>query len=449
MTMNSELRVETGLLPHGGVLCAVSGGADSMCLLHWLKSREAELDIRVYAAHYEHGLRGEESLRDCAFVEAYCRERGIPCTVEHGDVRGYAARHGLGLEEAARALRYDFLERTADALGCGRIATAHNADDNAETLLLHLVRGSGTAGLCGIPPERGRIVRPLLGCTRAEIERYLKENGLAHVEDGSNGDEAFSRNRLRLRVMPVLRELNPSFAEAAGRTAQLLREDDACLRALARDFIAAQYRDESLPLAALQALHPAVAGRVLRALCPESLSRAHVDAALRFVSDTALGWLDLPGLRLRRERGRLYFDGRTEPGEIPPRPLTPGTVTEVPEARLRIRSSLSVYTGAEIHSEFKTLCFKCENIYGSVFCTSRRPGDRMRPAGRNLTKSLKALFLEAGMTQRERDKTPVFRDEAGVLAVYGLARDERSLPEPGDRVLRLEIERTEDSGKHG
>lgn len=447
--MSTELRGDLSLLPRGsGVLCAVSGGADSMCLLHWLKTHERELGLRVCAAHYEHGLRGQESLRDCAFVGAWCRREQIPFRVEHGDVRGYAAAQGLGLEEAARELRYAFLERAADALGCDYIATAHNADDNAETLLLHLCRGGGAAGLSGIPPRRGRILRPLLGCTRAEIEDYLAENGVAHVEDSSNGDETFARNRLRRQVMPVLRELNPAFAAAAGRTAALLRSDDECLRAMAEAFITREYRDESLPLPALRALHLAVAGRVLRALCPESLSFEHVEAALRFAGGEGYGELDLPGLRLRREQGRLSF-GAEEQVTIPERALEPGTVTEVPEAGLSVRVSRDVYTGQEIHSEFKTYYLKCEKIDGSLLCSSRRPGDRMRPAPRHVTKSLKSLFLEAGMTRRERDAALVIRDGAGVLAVCGLAQDERSLPETGDSVYRLEIEKTEEKEKHG
>ena len=448
--MSTELRADRSLLPAGsGVLCAVSGGADSMCLLHWLWSRRDELGLRVCAAHYEHGLRGAEALRDCAFVEDWCRNQGIPFVAEHGDVRAYAAEKGLGLEAAARELRYDFLERAADGFGCELIATAHNADDNAETLLLHLCRGSGAAGLSGIPPRRGRIVRPLLACTRAQIEAYLDEHGVEHVEDGSNGSEDFARNRLRLRVTPVLRELNPAFAAAAGRTAELLRADDECLCALADGFIAKEYRDDSLPLAALSELHPAVARRVLRSLCPESLSREHVEAALAFAEGTERGFLDLPGLRLRREQGRLFFDGEGPEPEFPTRELLPDTATELPELGLRLRCGRDVFRAGEIHSEFKTYFFKCEKIRGGLLCSPRRPGDRMRPAGRKLSKSLKSLFLEAGLTQRERGRALVIRDEEGVLAVWGLAQDERGLPEDGDAVLRLDIERTEDERAHG
>lgn len=423
------------LLPQGSrVLCAVSGGADSMCLLHWLR-RQA--DLCVFAAHFEHGLRGEESLRDAEFVERWCAQEGIPCTVEHGDAGTYARENGLGVEEAARELRYAFLERTADALGCERIATAHNADDNAETVLLNLCRGAGSAGLSGIPPWRGRIVRPLLSVTRSEIEAYLEKNGVHHMEDSSNGSDEFRRNRLRHQVLPVLRELNPRFSEAVGRTARRLREDEDCLDALAREFLARSYDGESLALQELNGLHPAVASRVLRALCPKGLEQTHVDAALRFCHGSGLGTLDLPGFSLRREQGRLY-PGAPEHRPLPDRRVCPGEVLDLPEAGLRLRAELTDHNG-EIYDLFKTYLFKCENICGKLYCTGRRPGDRFHPQGRGCGKSLHDLFREAGLTQAQRDRVPVLRDDAGVLAVYGYPADERARPEPGDRVLRIEF----------
>ena len=296
--MTIDFGKERELLPRGTrLLCAVSGGADSMCLLHLMKSRAAELEIQVFAAHYEHGLRGEESLRDCAFVENWCREKGILCVSEHGDVRAYAREKGMGTEAAARELRYAFLQKTAEELGCTRIATAHNAEDNAETLLLNLCRGSGAAGLRGIPPVRGNIIRPLLGCTRAEIEEYLRENHVPHVEDSSNAGDEYSRNLIRHRVTPALREINPAFSSAALRTAELMRRDEDCLSTMAEEFIRENFDGVSLPLERLRALHPAVAGRVFRRLCPESLSLDQVDGLIRLAESNELAFADLPGIR--------------------------------------------------------------------------------------------------------------------------------------------------------
>ena len=420
--------------PGSRVLCAVSGGADSMALLHRLWSERETLGIEVCAAHYEHGLRGEESRRDAAFVENWCRERGIPCLVEHGDVPAYAKGKRLGIEEAARELRYAFLARAAKTLGCDRIATAHTADDNAETLLFHLLRGSGAAGLCGIPRQRGAVIRPLLDTSRAEIERYLKKNAVPHVEDGSNESDAYSRNLLRHRVMPVLRELNPKTDEAMGRTARLLARDEDCLTEQAASFLQTQ-QDEGVDGAALCALHPAVASRVIRLYWPAALSFEQTETVLAFAGGSERGFLDLPGGRLRREQGRLYRDAERRV-VLPERELPRNGSLEIPEAGLLLRCEIREQA-EEIKGLFKTYLFKYEKICGKITCTGRRNGDRFHPAGRGCGKTLKALFAEAGLTRAQRDRIPVLRDEAGILAVLGFGLDERVCAQPGDRVLRV------------
>ena len=431
------------MLPSGArVLCAVSGGADSMCLLQLLHGLEEERGIRVFAAHFEHGLRGEESLRDMAFVENWCREQKIPCLAERGDTRALAEKEHLGLEEAARKLRYAFLERAADHFGCDRIATAHTADDNAETVLLNLVRGSGTKGLGGIPPRRGNIVRPLLETDRAEIEAYLKAQGVPHVEDSSNESLDFSRNRLRREILPLLREMNPALNDALGRTAALLRRDDSFLRGLAEEWLDKNFDGESLPLSKLRKLHPAVASRAVKKLCPRSLSAAQTESVLRFAEGTELGYLDLPGLRLRREQGRLYLQTE-QPPEIVPRRIEIGKTTEFPELGLRVRAEKAPAGGKEINSPFNSFCFGYEKIKGDIVGTGRRPGDRMHPASRGVGKSLKALFLESGMTSIQRSRALVFRDGGGILAVYPLALDERAVPAPDEEILLLTVEKME------
>ena len=299
------------MLPTGSsVLCAVSGGADSMCLLHWLNELREVYDFSLFAAHYEHGLRGEESLRDAEFTKNACTDIGIPCTVGNGDVAAYAAKHKMGLEDAARTLRYRFLEKTADDLGCDRIATAHTMNDNAETVLMNLCRGAGTRGLSGIPPVRGRLIRPLLQTSREEIDDYLREHNIAHVEDSSNESDAFTRNRIRHQVIPLLIEENPSFLNAVGRTSELLREDDACLCREAEQFLETWQEGNSIPAKPLLALDPAVASRVIRILCGCSVSMERTRALLQFAGSTERGIFEIPGRKVRREHGRLFFGER-------------------------------------------------------------------------------------------------------------------------------------------
>ena len=246
------LAAEYDMLPRGEtILCAVSGGADSRCLLHLLWSGQEEGGYHVAAAHFDHCLRGEESRRDAAFVADWCRERQIPCHLGEGDVAREAEESGEGVEAAARRLRYAFLEDTAQKIGAGRIATAHNADDNGETLLLHLVRGSGLQGLTGIPPRRGNLVRPLLTTLRADIADYLERHGVPHVEDSTNTDTRYSRNFLRHQVMPLLRELNPNLTAALSSAARTLRTDNDYLTAqAARAAAAARWAEDDLVIRA-------------------------------------------------------------------------------------------------------------------------------------------------------------------------------------------------------
>ncbi len=219
------------MLPEGAlVLAAVSGGVDSISLLHWLHAR----GVRVAAGHLHHGMRGAAADGDEAFVRGFCTRRGIPFYAGHADVGALAREMGVSTEEAGRAARYAFLKRTAAEIGASRVATAHHADDNAETLLFQLVRGA-RSGLGGIAPVRGAYIRPFLGVTRAQIEAYAAENGLEHRLDEMNLDDAFSRNYLRHEIMPRLASVNAAAAAHMAETARTLRVESEYLDALARE----------------------------------------------------------------------------------------------------------------------------------------------------------------------------------------------------------------------
>ena len=422
----------TDRLPKDGmILCAVSGGVDSMYLLCRLR----ELGFIVAAAHYHHGLRGAEADRDETFVRSFCEEQSIPCCTERGDAAAFARENRMGIEEAARILRYGFLERAADQMDAAVIATAHTADDNAETILLHLARGAGLRGLCGIPPVRGRIVRPMLDVTREEAEAYLQARGIPHVEDSTNAGDGYARNRIRHTVIPSLRTENPRLAETLSRTARLLREDESYLAERAETFIADNLTDGSLPGKALAALPKPVASRVVRRMAGE-ISSEHVEAILHIAA--VGGTADVPGMRVVSSAGRIVF-GATEQPRLRERIVRFGEPLLLEEAGIVLLSKKINECPTDVYKSFNTFYFKCENICGNITVSARKPGDRFLPVRRGCAKTLKQLFLERGIPAWERDTFPVLRDDRGILGVFGLAAAERVCAKPGDMdILRIQ-----------
>ena len=221
--------------PNDKVLAGVSGGADSVALLHVLQS----LGFDVCAVHVNHGIRGADAEADEAFVKVLCGTLHIPLATEHVDVPAMAAAEGKTLEQAARDARYGCFDRVAADLGANVIAVAHHMDDQAESMLLHLFRGSGLTGLVGMRPRRGNVVRPLLCVRRLDIEAYLSENGLAYRTDATNFQRGAARNRIRLDVIPYLQEnFNPAVVDSLCASAELFRRDEDFLDTLARSALA-------------------------------------------------------------------------------------------------------------------------------------------------------------------------------------------------------------------
>ena len=432
-----ETAARYAMLPAGcQVLCACSGGPDSTALLHLLC---AVPDVTVLAAHFNHRLRGEEAERDEAFVRSLCDSLGVELVCGGADVAAWAAERRMGLEEAARTLRYEFLERTAADRGCDRIATAHHAEDNAETVLWNLIRGSGTRGLGGIPPVRGKLIRPLLNATRDEIEEYLSRNGLESVSDSSNALDDNPRNRIRHRVLPLLSAENGAAVSHICAASELLRADDAYLNSLAESFIRDCAQPDALPVTAFLALPAPVGARVLRMLCGP-LQRKHVEAVYALCrGDSVHAEADLPGRKVRREYDVLKLAAAPE-AALPPRELPPGE-TALPELGMTaIRTSGVPFDG--IHNSFNTFYFKSASICGMISVASGSGGETVRFLGRGCTKSLRRLYQEAKLPLSERARTPVLYDEQGILAVYGFGIAERCAAAPGESAERIEFRKT-------
>lgn len=434
-------RFDYGLIPPGSrVLCALSGGADSMYLLCRLLEGAGRGGYTVAAAHYNHNLR-PTAARDECFVRDWCRRQEVELVVGSGDVAGTARRQGLGIEVCARGLRYDFLERAAHRLGCQLIATGHHAGDNAETVLMHLLRGSGLEGLCGIPPRRGRLIRPMLTLERGQVLAYLEGERVPHVEDESNDDPAYTRNRIRAQVLPLLEQLRPGATERIAAAAARLRVDRDALEADSAR-LATQARPTprglSLPARVLAAAPRATALRaagtlLARAGLGDRSSWREGIVALA-VGDRPSGGLDVAGGRVYRAYGELIFSpGRPEPPP-PEQPLEEGE-TRWGAWVIAARTGLcppAAYAGP---GEFYL------KPAGYVI-RSRKPGDGLR-LGKRPWKSLKKLMIEERVPREERPAVPVLALEGGAAAVGGLGPDWDALAAPGKRCLHITMRRGE------
>ena len=439
-TVKQTIQTYTMLEDGEPVLVALSGGADSVALLRALQA----LAYPVRAFHLNHCLRGAESDRDEAFCRALCAELGVPLTVERIDVAAARAA-GEGIEAAARRIRYTRL--TAAAQGV-KIATAHTADDNLETMLFHLVRGTGPKGLAGIPPVRGQVIRPLLSVTRAAVEAYLHALGQDYVTDSTNADDAYTRNRIRHEVVPVLRQINPAVSGSAARLGALLRQDEDCLAGLAQDCLAqAAQPDGAWRIAPLRAAHPAVRTRALRCIAAQSgmplrdFSAQHVKALMQLLeSGVPSAVCTLPhGFVARREYDAFRLE---KPEDAPERPVCPLSVPfdgTVWQGRLHL-TLRRLEKNTDFYKSDNTFCVDCGTIdFASLCLRTRRAGDRLRLTGNGGSRTLKKLMIDRKIPRMRRDGLAVIADRHGVIAVQDIGIDDSRRPQGGTR-MQIKIE---------
>ncbi len=393
------------------VTVALSGGADSVSLLFALLRLQKRLNITVSAAHFNHMIRGAEADRDEAFARSLCERLGVPFIAGRGDVPRYAAENKISEEAAAREMRYAFLEKTD-----GLVATAHTSSDNFETVLFNLTRGAALGGLCGIPPKRGKFIRPLLFCTREDVEQYCRENSLDFITDSTNLSDDYTRNNIRHNVIPVLKEINPSAETAVMRTVLSLSETSDFITGIADRFLSDNINKGGLCVASLS--HPAAAKAAIRRFAEIQAGfqpdNAHTDA-LYYIARNG-GRTSLP----------QNFEGICKNGILK---------IEKKDRENAVKYRFNVKTERRINDLFtksekvNNLLLKnslaCDKIIGKSVLRTRQPGDSIRLAGRGCTKTLKKLFCELAVPQEMRAYIPVIADDKGVIWIYGVGVADR------------------------
>ena len=421
-----------GMLSQGDtVVVGVSGGADSMALLHFLHTYVQKLGILVIAAHVNHMLRGDDANQDEAHVRQWCLEHSVPFRCARYNVAACAKEKGISLEACGREMRYAFFETLAEEYD-SKIATAHTLSDSMETVLFHMVRGTGIKGLRGIPPVRGRVIRPFIRVERWQTERYCSENQIVYRSDSSNFDNTFSRNRIRNLVIPELKYLNPALPRALEGLMRRAAADDDYLESLAAQLLRRACGEGGYDCGQLKAAAGPVRTRALRMAAAQAGSdceEVHVTALERLLQK-GMGRADLPGnVEARCWGGALSFAEQSQIFseclwmELQP----PQTVFFGGKKFIVQVLPLSAYKNdTKIYKMLLTNGVNYDTISGSIVLRNRREGDRFSPAGRGVTKTLKKLFQEAGMSPERRSKAAILECSGKLLWIEGFGVSEQA-----------------------
>lgn len=443
--------------PGESILAAVSGGPDSVALIHVLVELGPEFSVnRLGVAHLNHCLRGEVSDSDERFVSSLAENLGLPFFTDRKNVEEYRRLNKLSVEEAARHLRYEFLFDTASKNGFDKIAVGHHANDNAELVLMNMIRGSGPRGLSGIPPVRGgKIIRPLVKTGRIQIARYIESKGLPYVTDASNRDEAFLRNRVRHSLLPELATYNPKIGLALNRLSAIVRSEDEWMREMSvrlfNKCLVGNKTGESVSLSIpiLGEMHTAARKRVIR-LAIENIkgglrriSSAHIEAAEYLALDGSNnGCLDLPDhIGVLKQEDRLSFVKKARFSNSPVRfeydVLAPGTVF-IKEVGMRL--VFSVTNAKHVEIKAGTEYFDADSLGFPLKIRNFRHGDRFRPLGMKGSQKLKNFFINNKIPPAERSMCPVLVCKGEIVCVVGhrIADGFKLRPETAN-ALKMEV----------
>lgn len=423
------------LLEYGdSVICAVSGGADSVCLLHVMLRLKKEYGLKVYAANVNHLIRGEEAERDSSFVKGICRMADTECFYREYDVQKIAAEQKIGTEECGRNLRYAFFEELSEKLGGAKIATGHNLNDNAETVLFRLARGSAANGLGGVSYKRGNIIRPLLDCKRSEIEDYLGKNSITWVTDSTNLEALYMRNRIRLEIMPLMEMINSAAAEKIVSAARCIAEDDAYLEKCGAELLekctdSRNAADAEMLLSApLPAARRAVR-RYLEELGVREITHEKIESFLDFAKKESGKRFSLDGSSfVRIERGRLVPEKAAEERTLNIGICAGGTV-EYDFWKIVIK----VVDKSVKKRDNNIAVFDFDKAGSSFAVRYRRIGDRMRPLGLGGSKKISDILSDSGVAADMRGRIPIVEKDGEILFLCGLRQSEAFAPDENTR----------------
>jgi len=445
------------------LVVAVSGGADSVCLLHILVNLKEKLKIRLHIAHLDHQLRGAESSADAEYVADLARKLGLPATIERREVKGYQKQKRLSLEEAAREVRYRFLADVAGATGAKRVAVGHTRDDHIETILMHLIRGAGTRGMRGLQPatewpsKDGRliVIRPLLEISHRETEDYCRRHRLAPRLDASNLSLSPLRNRIRRQLLPLLQGYNPAIDEALLRTGRIAGDDiDFLDRETARRWDKIARKDGEaviLDRPKFDRLPPTLKRYLLRASAERLLGSAkdiemrHIEEMMALLGRPAGKKLSLPG-NLSFATGYDNYILTTDLATLSPLPELEG------EARLnipgqtrisgwRVEAAITKQEKVTEKDDF-TAHLDLAKTGDNLTVRARRRGDKFQPLGLPQPKKLGEFMIDARIPQNWRQHIPIVCSPEQIVWVVGWRIDERvKVTEKTGKVLRLRFER--------
>jgi len=442
------------------VVAAVSGGADSVCLLHLLVSFRRLFDLEIQTVHVHHGLRGEEADRDAQFVRELSKEWEVPCLVVYRDAAAYAREKGLSVEEAGREIRYKVFHEACGQADSTRIAVAHHQEDQAETILHNLFRGSGLKGLGGMAPVRGNIIRPLLCIGRREIMDYLKEHGISYCQDSTNDSMDYTRNKLRHKVIPMAcREINPGAVAHIAAAGERMRQAEAYFEKEAIRLWAEHGQEEAgeegrcrrlgIPAKAMTGFPDILQEYVVMQMIGKlsgsrkDISSVHVGQVLDLAQKGTGRWFTLPyGIRAYREYGMVWLEaGRNLGAGQPEMPLnhTSFSMECFPASVLKEKYQ-------KIPEKKYTKWFDYDRIKGTLCVRTRQAGDYFTLKG-GKKKTVKAYMIDEKIPRAMRDRMPLLAEGHHVLWIVGCRISEfYKVTDETKQILQV---KADGGGEHG